>query len=371
MKKGEKMSKIDQLFDLLSELSALSGVSGHEQDVVRCLKEKLNPLAVEVSVDAFGNLAALRRGGSPGPRLMISVHSDEVGVVITTITPDGFLGFTPVGVVDPRILPTERLLINKKITGTISCVPGHASAEAGGQASSNKNLYIDIGAKSDAQVRELGIEIGQTACFISPATRLAQPNLVMGKAMDNRIGCAVLVKLFERLKGKKFPGDLYGVVTVQEEMAMSGARIISSRIAPDYAIVVDTVPLDDTPLQSMPDIPIHLGGGPVAQLRTGKGSLFLGTVANENITRLIRSTADELKLPLQRVAAYGKWATDAEVIHTAGGGIPLGFLSIPRRYGHTPNEVIDLNDAQKAVEILAAVVEKKMGEFSDDFLKYS
>ncbi len=95
----------------------MSGVCGHEQDVARCRRDKLSPLADEVSVDAFGNLAALRKGGSPGPRLMISVHSDEVGGVITTITTDGYLGFTPVGVDDPRILPTARPLANKKIAG--------------------------------------------------------------------------------------------------------------------------------------------------------------------------------------------------------------------------------------------------------------
>jgi putative aminopeptidase len=369
MKMAEKINEIDRLFDQLSELSSISGVSGCEQDVVRCLRDKLAPLADEVSVDAFGNLVALRKGGSPGPRLMISVHSDEVGAVVTSITSDGFLGFIPVGVVDPRILPTMRLLVNKKVIGMVSCMPGHASTEQVGQATSNKNLYVDIGAKSDTQVREMGIQIGNTVSFISPATRLAQPNLVMGKAMDNRIGCSILIKLFEYLKGRKFPGELYGVVTVQEEMAMSGAKIVSNRIAPDYAIVVDTVPLDDTPLQSMLDIPIHLGGGPVVQLRTGKGNLFLGTVANENITRLIVAAAAELKVSVQRLAAYGKWATDAEVIHTSGHGIPLGFVSIPRRYGHTPNEMIDLNDARQALEILCVIVEKKMDQFSPDFLK--
>ena len=363
------MDEIDRLFEQLRDLTALCGISGSEQDVVRYLEEKLSPLVDEVSLDAFGNLTVLRKGSHPGPTLMISVHSDEVGGIVTSITLDGFIGFIPVGVVDKRILPTSRLLVNKKAVGTVSCVPGHISMEQNSQTNWGAKLFIDIGAQSDAQVHEMGIEIGDPVCFISPVIRLNQPNLVMGKALDNRIGCAILLRLFERLKTKQFSGELYGVVTVQEEMAMSGAKVVSNRLVPEYAIVVDTVPLDDTPLQSMPDIPIRLGNGPVVQLRTGKGDLFLGTVANENISRLIFQTAAELKLPVQRIAAYGKWVTDAEVIHTSGKGIPLGFLSIPRRYGHTPNEVIDLNDALIAIDILDALIEKKMDQFSSDFLK--
>jgi putative aminopeptidase len=363
------MTLSEELFNQLEKLSALSGVSGREQEVVSYLREKLSAMADEVSVDSFGNLIAIRRGGSSGPRLMISTHSDEVGCVVTSITADGFLRIVPVGVIDPQILPATRLLVDGKVIGTVACVPGHASAEADGQKNINRNLFLDIGARSDGEVRALGIEIGSTACYISPATRLSQSGLVMGKAMDNRIGCAVLLQLFERLKGKKFQGEVHGVVTVQEEMAMSGARVISARIDPDFALVVDTVPLDDTPLGSMPDIPIRLGGGPVVQLRTGKGSLFLGTVANANVSNLIFSAAAELKIPIQRLAAYGKWATDAEVIHTSGKGIPLGFISIPRRYGHTPNELIDLCDAARAVDILELFVEKKMHLYSPDFHK--
>jgi putative aminopeptidase FrvX len=369
IKKGEKMTDINVIFEQLKELTSLPGVSGNEHKVVKYLKEKFADISDEVFVDSFGNLVALRRGGKPGPRFMVTAHSDEVGGVVTSITKDGFLGFCPVGVIDPKILPATRMLVDQRIIGTVACVPGHASADQDGQNKFSKNLYIDIGAITDMQVYDLGINIGSTASFISPATRMIQDNLVMGKAMDNRIGCVILLQLFKRLKGKKFAGELHGVVTVQEEIAMSGARMIPSRINPDFAIVMDTVPLDDTPLQSMPDIPMRLGNGPVIQLRTGKNSIFLGTVAHENVSSLIFSAAEELKMPIQRIAAYGKWVTDAEVIHTSGKGIPLGFLSIPRRYGHTPNEMIDLNDVSKAIDIITLLVEKKADQFTPAFIK--
>jgi endoglucanase len=369
MKIGENMTDINIVYEQLKELTLLNGVSGREHDVVKYLKEKFSAISDEVFVDSFGNLSALRRGGGAGPRFMVTAHSDEVGGVVSSVTEDGFLGLCPVGVVDPRILPGTRFLVDHRIIGTVVCVPGHTSNDQDGQNKFAKDLFIDIGAKSASQVFEWNIYQGCVASFVSPITRINQNNRVIGKAIDNRIGCVILLQLFEHLKGKKFSGDLYGVVTVQEEIGMGGAQIISHRINPDFAIVLDTVPLDDTPLKSMPDVPIHLGDGPVVQLRTGKNNIFLGTVAHQNVTELIFDSAKDLKIPLQQTASYGKWVTDGDAIHKSQNGIPTGFLSIPRRYGHTPNEMIDLNDVLDAIEIIKTLVEKKAAQYKTGFLK--
>jgi len=358
------VTEMDKLFDQLQELTALHGVSGCEQEVVKALKEKFLPLSDQVLVDSFGNLSALKRGNQNGPRFMISAHSDEVGCVVTHISRNGFLGVCPVGVIDPRILPGTRMVVDQRITGTVVCVPGHTSTN---QNEFSKNLLLDIGAKSDVQVQKLGISVGSTASFSSPLTRTSQSDRVIGKAIDNRVGCAILLQLFEQLQGKDFPGELFGVVTVQEEIGMMGARMIAHRIHPDFAIVLDTVPLDDTPLNSMPDVPITMGAGPVIQLRTGKNSVFIGCVAHKKITDLLVTSAQDLDLPLQQTAAYGKWVTDADAIHQSQDGIPTSFLSIPRRYGHTPNEIADLGDVRSAIEILVHLVEKKVGQFNANY----
>jgi putative aminopeptidase len=363
------MTEIDTLFEQLKELTSLTGVSGQEENVVKFLSEKLLKISDEVFIDPFGNISALRKGAEVGPTYMISAHSDEVGGVITSITEDGFLRFYPVGVVDPRIFPGIRLLIDQNMFGTTVCKPGHTSTHHDGQADFPGDLLIDIGATSCEQVHKWGVQPGSIISFVSPLIRMKENNLVMGKAIDNRIGCLILLQLFEKLQGVKFSGNLYGVVTVQEEIGMMGARMISNRLKPDFAIVLDTVPLDDTPLQSMPDVPINLGGGPVVQLRTGKDNVFLGTVAHKSVSELLFRTADEMKIKIQRAAAYGKWVTDAEAIHTSGEGIPTGFLSIPRRYGHTPNELIDLNDVSDAIEIIRTLVVKNASRFTPDFLK--
>lgn len=359
---------MDGLFEKLQELTALTGVSGREHAVVKVLKEEFSSLADDVIVDSFGNISAFLDGGLPGPKVMVAAHSDEVGAVVTAVTPDGFLRIHTVGVVDCKIFPGIRLLVDNRVIGTVVCIPGHTSSRHGSEINDVQELLVDIGAKSAAQVAEWHIEPGMAVNYVSPLTKLTQENLVMGKAVDNRVGCLILLKLFEYLRGKKFSGTLYGVATVQEEIGMRGARMITNRINPDFAIVIDTVPLDDTPLKSMPDVPLRLGDGPVLQKWIGRDDLFLGTVASESVSKLLCDASDELGLPLQCVAAYGKWVTDGAAIHTSGSGVPTSFLSIPRRYGHTPNEIIDLNDVQSAIEIMKYVIEKKIPDFKPDFL---
>jgi endoglucanase len=357
---------MNDLKELLRELTAAPGVSGAEQPIVRLLAAKFSELADEVTIDPFGNLVAVKNGGLAGPRFMFAAHSDEVGGVITAVTSEGFLRYRLVGVVDPKVMPGTRLLIDARISGTVVCIPGHASKDPSGNTKPAE--YIDIGASSKQEAEEWGIETGVCFTFDSPMVELNNPSLVMGKAIDNRIGCAVLLKIFENLQGKTFSGTLYGVVTIQEEIGMRGASMVSFKLQPDFAVALDTVPLDDTPMQSMPDVPIKLGAGPVLQLWEGKPDAFLGTVAHQGVSDLIQYTARKLNLPVQFSAAYGTWVTDGAAIHVSGAGIPTGFLSIPRRYGHTPNEILNLVDAQAAVQILSVLAERFAGRFNPDFL---
>lgn len=353
----------NEIFALLQDLGEVTGLSGMEQPLVRLLVEKFSPLADDVQVDAFGNLTAIRYGHERGQNLMIAAHSDEVGGVVTTVTPDGFLRFRPVGVVSPTVLPATRVRVNGTIPGVVVCPPGHASRAEQGR----EDMLIDIGAENNAKAAFWGIEPGSGVTFDSPLISMNDPNLVMGRALDNHIGCVELLKTFELLQNVDLPDTLFGVVTVQEEIGMRGARLVASRLCPNFAIALDTVPLDDTPLHSLPDAPFHIGAGPVIQLWEGKPEQFLGTVAHPGVTTLIRETAARLEIPVQLSAAYGMWVTDGAAIHTAGQGIPTGFISTPRRYGHTPNEVINLTDAQAAIRILVALTSKSCAGFKPVF----
>jgi putative aminopeptidase len=361
-------TSIEEIKALLLELTAVPAVSGMEQALVRVLLEKFKPLADEVSVDAFGNLFAVRHGPEGSPRLMISAHSDEVGGVVTAITPEGFLRFRPVGVIDPNILPATRVMVDQRLPGMVVCVPGHSGTNTAQNGGLNRELFVDVGASGSEEAEDWGLHIGVGIAFESPVVSLKNPRLVMGKSLDNRIGCTELLKLFERIQGVRIPVTLYGVVTVQEEIGMRGARMAAARVSPDYAIALDTVPLDDAPTHCMPDAPYAIGHGPVIQLWEGKAEQFLGTVAHPGVTDLIFRTAEMLNISLQRSAAYGMWVTDGAAIHVSGEGIPTGFISTPRRYGHTPNEVLDLADAQAAIHLLTAIVSKTGADFKPSFI---
>jgi endoglucanase len=358
---------VSALLELLRSLTELPGVSGMEQPVVSFLQERLKPFADHVEVDAFGNVVARRAGQGRGPSVMILAHSDEVGAVVTAVDPEGFLRFRTVGMVNPAVLPGARVLVAGRHRGVVGSVPGHLAKGVGGLTQAS-DLPIDIGAASEAQAREWGVREGSAVTFEGALVKLSNPDLVMGKAIDNRVGCALLIALFERLQGIPLPGTVYGAVSVQEEIGMRGARMLAEKLAPDWALVLDTVPAEDTPLGGSERARFRVGGGPVVQLWEGKPELFLGTVAHPSVRDLILGTADAEGIQVQLSAAYGGWLTDGSTVHLSAGGIPTGFLSVPRRYAHTPNEILDLRDAEAALALLEAIAARGNEGFEPDFL---
>jgi len=361
---------IEKLKTQLLTLSSLSGVSGTEQEVVRYLRDAFAPLADEVSVDAYGNVKAVRRGDGRAPSLMIAAHSDEVGFVITAITPDGFLKFQTVGGVGNATMPATRVLVDGKYIGVIGAIPGHlAKGELGDKVQPPEVLHIDVGAANAQEARSWGIREGTTACFLSELHAMQNENFVCGKAIDNRLGCAILLEVFAALQGHELPGTLYGVVNVMEEIGLRGARMTSVQVQPDYAIVLDTVPADDTPLgKGMSAMSFYLGGGPVVQMIEGSKAVMSGHIIHPRVRDLILDSAEQIGQPVQLSAAYGYWTTDGSAIHISSGGIPTGSVCVARRYAHSANEVCDLRDAEGAVNLLAVIAEKTAVGLNFDFL---
>jgi putative aminopeptidase len=363
------MTDLGAFKELLFELTSLPSVSGMEQAVVQAMYRKLKPLADEVMVDPFGNVIATRYGKAEGPKMMIAAHSDEVGGLVTSITAKGFVRFQLVGEVNPAILPGMRVRVANKIPGTVGSTPGHlTNSDDARRVKQAKELFIDVGGCSAAEVRSWGICEGSSVVFDSSLIELQNPRLVMGKAIDNRVGCATLIKVFENLREKQLPGTLYGVVNVQEEIGMRGAGMTAAQLNPDYAIALDTIPTDDTPSSTSQENLFCIGGGPVVQLWEGKRDLFLGTVAHPAVNKLIRDTAAQLSMPVQISAAYGFWVTDGAAIHTTGQGIPTGFVSIPRRYAHSPNEILDMADALSVVKLLTEIAGETSANFCSQFV---
>lgn len=354
----------EELFARLQRLTALDGVAGAEQPVARHMVVELGPLADRVEADPFGNVVAVRQGPPGGRSLLVVVHTDEVGCLVQGILPNGMLRVAPMGYVSLRSMPASRVRVGPRgIPGVVGTPPAHLDTGAGAGLLPFAALHVDVGADSAEQVRALGIGEGDPVAFDAPLIRLAEQR-VTGKALDNRIGCAVLLELFSALAGTELPVTLLGAAVVQEEIGMRGARMVAERCRPDLAVAVDTVPADDTAPGGL-SAPVRLGHGPVVQLAEGVMAAYVGTVHHPAIRRLIQGAAAALAQPLQ-YSVSTHWTTDAAQVHTSAGGIPTGFVSIPRRYAHSAGEVLDLADGAAAVRVLAEVV-RRAGGVSLDF----
>ena len=356
-----------RLRELTVELAALDGVSGHEHAVVARLVELLRPLADRIEVDSYGNLFASRRGPDGAPHLMVSAHSDEIGLLVKSIEPDGFIRLEKVGGV------IESLLIGRHVRvrgyrGVIGVKAGHLQTpEERAHVPPLRELYVDMGYDSADEVRALGIRVGDAVAYDEPVEALANPDRLSGKALDNRVSCAVLALLLERLAGVDLPCALTAVVTVQEEVGLRGAQMATYRLNPTAAIVVDTVPAGGTPdVDYSRDLGIRIGAGPVLALASGMGSTH-GHLANPGMRDFLLRVAEEAGIPVQ-LALFPRSTSDVAAVHLVRGGVPAGVVNIPRRYSHSPVETLDLNDVAATLELLEAAVRSFDGGVRLDFL---
>jgi endoglucanase len=346
---SERQRLADQIRDLLGELASLDGVAGHEHAVVERLAQLLTPHTVTVDVDPFGNVYG-RVNSSDGPSLMIAAHSDEIGALVKSIEPGGMIRFEPVGGV------IETLLIGRFVRirghrGVIGVKAGHIqTSDERGRAPAMRELYVDMGMDSYDAVRALGIRVGDAIAYDAPMQQLANPMRVAGKALDNRVSCAILVVLAERLSGVDLSCSLNVVVMVQEEVGLRGARIATHRLNPAAAIVVDTVPSGGTPdVDYYRDLSMRIGSGPVLALASRGGAM--GHLHQPGMRDFPRMCASEAGISLQEAIFYGG-TSDASAVHLVRDGIPTGVINIARRYSHSPVETLDLNDAVDTLLVL-------------------
>ncbi|NJN19042.1 MAG: M42 family metallopeptidase [Oscillochloris sp.] len=340
----------EALIETLGELTALHAPPGFEQPVVRYLRAAFAPLADEVQVDSLGNLYAIKHGPSGGPRLMISAHSDEIGGIVKSILPSGFLKIDRLGGVLDSLALGRKVWVNGHL-GVVGAKSGHLqSLGERGQVQPMDTLYVDVGADSADEVANMGISIGDPWVWLSELEPMTNPDRLVGKAIDNRISCAILLQLFQELHRTPLAGTLIGVVTVQEEVGLRGARVAAQRAAPDYAVVVDTFMSGDTPdVNYHSEMPTRIGGGPVALLANS------GHLAHRGVMQILSDAAARADVKLQPATVLGKSSTDAAAIHLAREGIPTGGLGICRRYSHAPVELLDINDAVASVRVLEEV----------------
>ncbi|MCL4394330.1 MAG: M42 family metallopeptidase [Chloroflexi bacterium] len=325
---------------LVKKLTETFGPSGHEQIIREVIREEIKGLADEVRVDALGNLIARKRGSGPSPRkkIMLAAHMDEIGVIVTHVDDKGFVRFAPIGGVSPLNLIGNRCVFANNVVGTF----GRERKNGSRTEISMDKVFIDVGAR-DAKSAPVGI--GDAAGFWREFVDLG--DRLMGKAMDDRIGCAVLIETMRQLK--KTPHDVYFVFTVQEEVGVRGATTSAYGVQPDVAIAVDITDTGDTPESNTMAVGLSLG--PAIKVKDS------GMLAHPAVKKLLVETAQEAKIPYQLEVLVGG-STDAMAMQVTREGVPAGCLSIPERYVHTPSEMVDFGDVQNAIRLLVQVLNK-------------
>mgnify|MGYP006286272275 CR=1 FL=1 len=325
--------------ELIRKLVEVNAPSGVEEPIREVIRAEVEPLVDEVRVDALGSLIAHRGGDGEGQRLLLDAHMDEIGVMVTYIDNEGFARFTPIGGVSPLTCIGSRVAFEDGLIGVIGV---EQKRDDTSKIPALEQLYIDVGATDRDGCP---IQVGDAAAFVRPF--FSQGSRLVSKAMDDRIGCAVLIELLRRVK--ETPHDLYLVFAVQEEVGLRGARPSAYGIDPDMAIAVDVTATGDTP-ESKP-MAVELAKGPAVKVKDS------GMIAHPTVRRLLVNRAEEAGIPYQ-LEVLERGTTDAAAVQLVRAGVPAGCLSIPCRYVHSPSEMVDEDDVENGVRLLLEVLQK-------------
>lgn len=343
-------------FDLLSELSAAPGVAGFEQPVSSLICNKLAALGVSADIDGLGNVVA-HIAASPAtvgaPTLLLVAHLDEVGYIVRKIRDDGFLLLERVGGASVHTLPGLRLTVwteGGAIDGVVGALPQHLAGRVEGV--NLTQMYLDIGAHSRDEALAMGAQVG---CAITHHAVCGELNgRVYGKALDDRLGCLILLNLAARLTCQPPACNVYLSFVVQEETRLRGAVPVVNRVQPHFAIGVDATLAFDTP--DLPDgqTDVRLGGGPAIKVMDHLRGQGQGFIAHVGLRRHIESVAARRRIVTQPEVVVGL-TTAATPLPFLGAGLPSAAVSFPLRYSHSPLEMADWGDVDSTVALLAEV----------------
>lgn len=337
--------------ELLSVLSNLNGVSGYEEEVRDFILQQIKPYAQSITVDALGNIIVFKKGKKTrASKVMFAAHMDEVGFLVTDATDEGYIKIGSVGSIDPRVIIGRVLEIGKnKIKGIVPLKAIHlTTAEERKVAPKLKDLYLDTGSIDKKEV--LGDEenagfthLGDTICFSTKFSTFGE-NLMKGKALDDRAGCCILIKMIQ----SPLEYDTYFAFTVQEEVGMRGAQIVANRIQPDTCIIVEGTSACDLPDVEKDKVSTKLGKGPALSLVDGR------TLYPSDLREKIIALAQAKGIKWQyRLSSNG--GTDAGAFHVSGKGCKVLGISLPVRYIHTANCVANYDDLLQTEKFAFAI----------------
>ena len=337
---------------LVEELSMTPGISAHEEKIAAILERELKDVADDIEIDAMGNFIATKKGSSKkGPKVMLAAHMDEIGLMVRYIDDNGFIRFSTVGGINDQMLMNQTVVIHSRngdLTGVIGSKPPHVTKpEERKKVIPFDEMFIDIGAK-DKEEAEAMVRIGDPITFKTWFEAFPN-NLVMGKALDNRLGCYVMTEVLKRVDSK---ATVYGVGTTQEEVGLKGAKVTSYKLNPDMAFALDVTLSGDHPGIKPEEAPAEIGKGPAVILIDASGR---GIITPKVVRDLLRTTGDKEGIPYQLEVSDGG-TTDGSAIHLTKEGIPTGVLSVPTRYIHTTVSVASMEDVENTIKLIVAAI---------------
>lgn len=332
--------------ELLASLSNQFGPSGFESSVTSIIRDSVSQLSRDVKIDALGNL--IMRIGDKGPRVLVSAHVDEVGVIVTHVDQRGFIRVAPLGGIDPWVMIEQELTFKTRrgelIRGIVGIDPPHLRRDK--PPSRFEELYIDAGFSSRDEANKAGVIPGIPGTFSTSLTYSG--NAIIGKALDDRLGAYALIEAARRISGSE--AMFFFAWNTQEEVGLRGIQAVVNGVNPELAIVVETTVAADVPSNPEEQWITRLGGG--AAIRAMDRSIIANPILLEKTTVLLESKG--IKYQLQ-VNPYG--GTDAGAIHVHGTGVPTLVISTPARYIHTPRSIALMSDVDAVISTLSLLLD--------------
>ncbi|MBX7258691.1 MAG: M42 family metallopeptidase [Candidatus Hydrogenedentes bacterium] len=335
-----------QSFDFLSRLLSTPSPSGFEQEIQAVCKAYAKPYVDKIYKDVHGNQYHVKNPNAK-LRVMLAGHVDEIALMINHIDDKGFLGFQAIGGIDASVLDGQRVVVHtekKNVAGVIGRRAIHLTEpEERGKPLQLHQLWIDIGAKDKKEAEKI-VDIGDPATIDAGIVSLLNDRIV-ARALDDRIGAFVILETMRLLEKRKVECAVYCVTTVQEEVGLRGATTSAYGCNPHVGVAVDVGHATDHPnCDNKRFGAFKLDGGPI---------LHRGPNINPVVAKTMVDVAKKKKISYQMEASPRGTGTDANAMQLSRGGVATGLISIPNRYMHSPVEMVSLNDAEHAAQLLA------------------
>ena len=353
---GATLGAQDRTVELLRLLADTAGAPGFEEPIRKVMVDEMRPFASAITFDGLGSIIATQ--GTTGPRIMVDAHMDELGGMVRRITPRGLLTMQMLGGwLDQALVDQRWTIIGAK--GPVKAVTGIRDvhvvpADERTRVYPRDSLFLDVGATSEAEVRAMGISVGDPIVPDAPFEVLNGTGRYLGKAWDDRVGCAVVVEAMRRLATAPHPNQISWVITTQEEIGLRGAHSASDVVKPELGIAIEGGITGDVFPGRPEETQAVLDGGPV---------LFVydsSALPNRKLSAFVKQTAAERKIPLQLDLVQG-YGDDSAEIQKSTGGVPTVNLLVPARYTHAHNGVISRRDFDQMVDLLVAMLQKLDG----------